>query len=249
MNGIDLNAPITFRHTSMRCFSPNTKHIDRICKDDVLLLILKGILRFSEDGTAREVSAGQYYIQQKGLPQQGVLVSDCPYYLYIHFSGQWSQQEDVLPFCGEFDINRLSEKIDKMDHLIQGNGTMAEKNLVFLDILTTLHRANHRSSKIRPFEKYISAHLNESISLEQLSKEFNYSKNHIINLFKTQCSMTPIEYINQLKLQKAKYLLEASSDPTEQIALACGFQNYSHFYRLFLRHTGKSPSQWRKQFR
>ena len=45
--------------------------------------------------------------------------------------------------------------------------------------------------------------------------------------------MTPITYMNDLRLRKAEYLMEVTSDPLESVAAQCGFQNYSHFYKLF----------------
>lgn len=91
---------------------------------------------------------------------------------------------------------------------------------------------------------------NESLaklSLELLCKEFNFSKNHIINIFKKEFGITPVKYINIVKLNYAKYLLEATSETTEKIASESGFNDYSHFYKQFYRENGISPSAWRKE--
>jgi transcriptional regulator GlxA family with amidase domain len=61
--------------------------------------------------------------------------------------------------------------------------------------------------------------------------------------------MTPFEYINDLKIRRAMYLLEVTSKSIEEIAIESGFNHYSHFYRLFMRKNGISPFEWRKKVR
>jgi transcriptional regulator GlxA family with amidase domain len=58
--------------------------------------------------------------------------------------------------------------------------------------------------------------------------------------------MTPFEYLNDVKLKRAMYLMRVTSNSVEEISLECGFNNYSHFYRLFIRKNGLSPSKWRE---
>ena len=94
--------------------------------------------------------------------------------------------------------------------------------------------------------EYMQQHYHEKITLEILSKEFHYSKNQIINIFKDNFSQTPIAYLNKIRVQKAMYFLEVTSDAVEKIAQICGFQNYAHFYRLFVRENGVSPTRWRQ---
>ena len=98
--------------------------------------------------------------------------------------------------------------------------------------------------EIAEFIKSVSP---DKLSLDLLCKEFNFSKNHIINTFKKEFGVTPIKYINDLKLKRAKYLLEVTSDTLESISLKSGFNDYSHFYKLFYRENGLSPSIWRNE--
>ena len=81
----------------------------------------------------------------------------------------------------------------------------------------------------------------------KICKEFYFSKNYIINIFKKEFGVTPIQYINNLKINNAKYLLEVTSDTLESISLKSGFNDYSHFYKLFYKETGLSPSKWRNK--
>ena len=79
--GINLNHPIDYKCASFRYFDPGERHVTRICKEDVLLLVFEGVLRFSENGVPCEVNASQYYIQNHYTFQTGEYPSSSPRYL------------------------------------------------------------------------------------------------------------------------------------------------------------------------
>ena len=60
--------------------------------------------------------------------------------------------------------------------------------------------------------------------------------------------MTLIEYLQNLRVEKAKRLLEASQTPVEEISVEAGYEDASFFRRLFKRRTGLTPSQYRRLF-
>ena len=66
-------------------------------------------------------------------------------------------------------------------------------------------------------------------------------------MFKAEYGMTPFEYLNDIKIKRGMYLLGATSRSIDAIARECGFNNYSHFYRLFIRKNGVSPYEWRER--
>ncbi len=244
-----MNKPVVYKHASLRFFEKNEFHVNRTCNDDVLLLVYEGTLRFMEDGREFEVTAGHYHIQRYGSEQRGHAASDSPKYLYVHFRGIWGDNGDTLNYCGEFDYPALKKLIERADRLAYGKYTQTERSAVFFEILSVLYRSQFPQTKENVIAEYIQKHFEENITLEKISKEFNYSKNHIINIFKREFSQTPIEYLNEVRIQKAMHLLEVTSDTTESIAQTCGFQNYSHFYRLFMRQNHISPAAWRKKRR
>lgn len=61
--------------------------------------------------------------------------------------------------------------------------------------------------------------------------------------------MTPIAYLQNQRLWQCEYLMEMTSDSLESIAAASGFNNYSYFYKLFVRKNGISPEKWREKRR
>lgn len=106
---------------------------------------------------------------------------------------------------------------------------------------------------LRQVLDYIQAFLDQDLSLEILANLVNISKFHFIDLFKQSMGMTPHQYVTQQRIERAKELLRGASSARlgdralsiAEIGLACGFANQSHFTRLFRRHTGATPKDYR----
>ena len=243
--GINLDKPILYKYASLRYFNEGEHHVDRFCQDDVLLLVFDGVLRFSENGQEREVSSGQYYIQRHGMLQEGRIASSSPKYLYVHFLADWSDGEAALPASGSFDYSRLKLSIENLDRLSHSNATHTELTAEFLQILLELRQKETCHTAAKDIAEFISRNCTGELTLGQLAEEFHFSKNYIIRIFKEEYSMTPFAYATHLRMQKAEWLLEVTSDPVESVAYACGYCNYSHFYRVFRKAHQMSPAQWR----
>ena len=247
MNYLAMDEKIKFKGASLRYFANGEKHIDRFCTINVLLLVFKGTLRFSENGKEFEVSEGEYFIQRKNCEQKGNIKSDMPEYLYAHFDGEWREAgENALEKKGRFDINKLMPLMIKLDKLSHRNAPYIEKITCFYEILAALSKKEEDKEISDEIKEYIDCNFREKLTLESLSNEFHLCKNQIINLFKKKFSLTPFEYVNLLKLSEAEYFLEVDHTPIEEIAYKAGFNDYSQFYRLFVRKHGISPKQWRK---
>ena len=67
--------------------------------------------------------------------------------------------------------------------------------------------------------------------------------------FKLATGLTPIAYVQQVRVERAKRLLESTGDPIEDISWAVGYQDTASFRRLFKRVTGLTPGEYRVRFR
>lgn len=249
MNGIDLNKPIEYKYSSLRFFSAGEHHITRLCEDDVLLLVYDGVLRFTEDGVPYEIRPGEYHIQHHGSLQEGTVASDAPKYLYVHFWADWSSGETALSRSGTFEYAKLKNSIEDLDTLAHNNAPYIVQAGKFYELLSKLYRQKTVPSVANKMADFIAKESPGEVTIQMLCNEFHFSKNHVINLFKKAFGVTPVVYMNHLRLRQAEYLMEVTSDSLEHISLQCGFQNYSHFYKLFIRKNNRSPEQWRKEKR
>lgn len=95
---------------------------------------------------------------------------------------------------------------------------------------------------------YIRKHLNEAIELEKLAEISCLSKDHFIRLFKKELGTTPLQYINQKKIEKAQLLLSTEELAVKEIAFQLAFDDYSYFNRLFKKTTGVTPQEYRRLY-
>ena len=85
------------------------------------------------------------------------------------------------------------------------------------------------------------------ISLDQLAAEACLSKYHFLRLFRTAYGLSPYQYIQHLRIEKARVLLAGSVMPITDVAGLLGFDNSQSFSRLFFQRMGVYPTQYRLQ--
>jgi len=93
---------------------------------------------------------------------------------------------------------------------------------------------------------FIKNNFDKEFSLDEIAAKANYSPYHFIRVFKAETGKTPFQYLLEIKIAKAKELLNKSSKPITEICYDCGFNNRSHFSVIFKRKTGNTPSSYRK---
>lgn len=247
MQGIDLNQSITFIDASMRYFKKDERHITRTEPSNVLVMVYDGILRFSEDGVEYEVAPGQYHIQRANTYQRGDIASDMPKYLYVHFLASWGDGTGTLAKRGEFNCQLFRSYMEELARTARGNATKTEITARFFEIISMLYNQERGKSVANDIADFICEHYKGGISLEDISERFNFSKNHIINIFKKEFGITPFAYINNLRIKEAERLLEVTGYSLDNIAYESGFGDYSQFYKAFRLKNDESPKKWRQR--
>lgn len=97
--------------------------------------------------------------------------------------------------------------------------------------------------------KYIEENSNQKLNLDILAEVSNFSKYHFARIFTSIVGVTPVAFVNQVRVQKAVYLLGETNMPILEISNQCGFESVSTFNALFKKHYGKTPSDVRKNVR
>ncbi|HHW49831.1 MAG TPA: AraC family transcriptional regulator [Clostridiaceae bacterium] len=93
---------------------------------------------------------------------------------------------------------------------------------------------------------YIEKNYMEKISVKDLQSKFGYNKAYLCHSFKTSSGYTIGEYINYVRIKKAKEMITYSDLDLKQISSMVGFENIHHFTRIFKRIEGIPPGQFRK---
>lgn len=99
--------------------------------------------------------------------------------------------------------------------------------------------------QINEMLSYIETHLNESISIEQLASIACLHPNYFITIFKSLIGVSPVNYMNERRLELAKTLLSDTDMPVSEIAARIGMQNH-YLSRLFKQHFGVTPRRYRE---
>lgn len=105
------------------------------------------------------------------------------------------------------------------------------------------------SSKKRiltPVIEYIAENYSEKITNDTLASLTGFSTVYFRKLFKEIYGCSPIEYVKQLKIKKAKEMLRSDYSGITEIANSLGYQNIYDFSRDFKKHTGVAPSKYIK---
>jgi AraC-like DNA-binding protein len=94
---------------------------------------------------------------------------------------------------------------------------------------------------------YIDKNYSEKIDLDNISDEAHFSKFHFIRLFKSIYGKTPHQYLTNVRIEKAKQLLE-QGNVVSAVCNLVGYDSLSTFSGLFSKTVGKSPNQYVSDF-
>ena len=103
-----------------------------------------------------------------------------------------------------------------------------------------------RQNVLKPALEYIHKYYSEQlINVEELSKLCGISYDYFRRLFEKYYGVSPVKYINALKLKRAKELLSSGFYSVSEAAFQSGFSDVSHFSRFFKTNVGVLPSEYR----
>jgi transcriptional regulator GlxA family with amidase domain len=102
---------------------------------------------------------------------------------------------------------------------------------------------------IKDVRNYIAHHLHQSLTIQEIAGEVHMSERNFSRVFQKEAGMTIGRFVEAMRLELAKNLLECSDLTLEHIAQKCGFKHVSSLQRLFLKALELSPSNYRKAFK
>lgn len=103
------------------------------------------------------------------------------------------------------------------------------------------------SPSIRLCCEYIDTHPGDKLTLEDLAEKAGYSSFHLSRKFRKEMGISIIDYIQRSKLERAKYLLVNTDLSMDDISAELGFNSRTYFTEVFKKHTGETPTQYRRE--
>ncbi|MBO0991650.1 helix-turn-helix domain-containing protein [Bacillus sp. SD088] len=105
---------------------------------------------------------------------------------------------------------------------------------------------NEQHDVIASVKNYIQINYASELTLDTVAKQMNISGGYLSTYFKEKTAINFLDYVNQVRIEKAMIHLVETDWRINEIARKVGYQNLNSFNRMFKKHTGLTPSQYRK---
>ncbi|MFS2186185.1 AraC family transcriptional regulator [Mucilaginibacter sp. Mucisp84] len=214
-----------------------------------------------------EVSPSQFIAIPANTPHRYGANMDKPWTIYwIHFKGEIASfilelilknSENYKPYLS-FNENRIKLFENICFNLEKGYSSDALRyvNMIFSHFLSSLiyeDKFNYSDDKpddndmVEKTIRYMQENIHTMLRLDALSHIAGLSKSHYSAIFRAKTGYSPIEYFNQLKVQKACQFISFTTMSIKSIALDLGIEDQYYFTRMFTKLMGISPNQYRKK--
>ena len=120
-----------------------------------------------------------------------------------------------------------------------------EKQLFTLNIGNNTFLNDQKIITLKKIISFLRKNYDKQISLEMLSNSVGKSPKYIGCFFKNMTGKTPIEYLNEYRIEKACHKLRHTDMSVTDIAFSCGFSDLSYFIKTFKKTIGVSPGKYR----
>ncbi|WP_077328690.1 AraC family transcriptional regulator [Virgibacillus siamensis] len=215
---------IPVKENDLVIINPNVEHTEKSNWKDSLEYIALGIEGFSFSLTDEKES-------QMGL-----------------FTYQ-GDRDDIL-----FYLNKL---LDEIQHNNEEYEIICQNIIEILIVklrrgkrFTIKKTESKNINKATAFIKYyINQNYRDPITLDTLAKVGHLNKYYLAHTFKHDMGISPIEYLNKIRIREAKILLDTTDYNIAEIAAITGFSSQSFFAQAFKRTTNKTPTSYRREFK
>lgn len=109
-----------------------------------------------------------------------------------------------------------------------------------------LERLTERNDHIAKVKEYVAANYMNDISFSKAAQSVHLSRTHLSALFKKEVGCTFPQYLTRIRVNKAKAIMQEPHISLVEIAALAGYPDYAHFSKVFKRHTGLTPRDYRK---
>ncbi len=168
-------------------------------------------------------------------------------YQYLHFRPQPEQEDEICNLLVEI-LRHLKEDRIGSRYLCRGLSLQLLELLCEKYSVQLLHEDNRHYRKLlyKEVVYYMEAHY-ARISLGDLVKRFQFQEDYFSRLIREYSGLSYQEYLQGIRLRRAKELVCQSNRRIEEIVATCGYHNKGYFYRLFQERYGMTPAQMRKE--
>lgn len=239
----------------------HTKHPPR--KDYQLIYVANGSFHYFDESGYEQIAPTNSFILFKPLDYMSYCIysKDDGEYYWCHFGGTLAQtvlEKYKLHDKMVMTLNSKNRYIRIFDAMIQSLISKKEYYtdmgaLLVQQLIITISQEINRSKSLYSFPtsytrviKYLEEHYNEKITIKQLEKVALQNSRSILRQFSKYAKCSPMRYLTELRISKAKELLLQTDYRINEIALSVGFQDPLYFTTAFHKEVGQTPSEFKK---
>ena len=147
----------------------------------------------------------------------------------------------IPSFGGQQSIILLIEYL--LIDLIRQSSAEKNPDIIFLN------GENFYPDLVELIKRYLERNIGKRLTLDDVSKKFNYSRSFICKIFKEETGESLITYFNRIKIEEAMRLLRETDRRASEISELLGFSEPKYFGAIFKKQVGISPASYRKKTR
>lgn len=159
---------------------------------------------------------------------------------------------EKIGYEGSTRIYRFKSRQDYLPDIMGMEGDMERMRTWFLDKMDAAVRnvADNRETRsngiVAKAKAYINANYHKEISLDDVSREVNISPYYFSKIFKEETGKNFIEYVTEIRMEKAKELLQSSTLSMKEICGEVGYADPNYFSRTFKKNVGLTPTEYKE---
>ena len=225
-------------------------HPDRVLDSFEMILVTKGEVYISENGTEYHLNPEEILILQPNARHFGYKTSTNTEFFWLH----WYGGPDIAPHIKHRKIKnpysvslyfrqlldaRVTHKLwESVDYLTR---------LILIEVYShsKLPVVNHTAEKIAA---WIDANCHTPITEKQIAAQFGYNGDYLNRLFKSCYSKTIKQYISDKRIEYIKGLMLREDLPLQAVADKAGFTDYKYFLKFFKYHEKITPTEFYRQY-
>lgn len=214
----------------------------------ILQVTLKGAGFLEKDGKRHRIEKNQGFLAE--IPGDFRYFGEDWEFIYLEFSPvvkQWLSQTFYLLDFTEEQMAFLvfqTDRLRKRELAIAENATICFQQVLLLKEVIKTRQLDHYP-KVQQIRLFLEEAYQEDLSLDQLAQQFQVSKYRLIREFKEIFQVTPMNYLQKVRINRSLALLWEGVTVRE-VAVAVGFKDSNYFAKVFRKALGMSPSDYRE---
>ncbi len=201
--------------------------------------------------------ANTTFVEKCGACREADILGKTDYDFFPHDRAEiYIKDDQHVMTTGESLINKVElapEPDNAMNWFITSKVPLRSRNGEIVGLAGIARDLNKAMISLTPYSvmsdvlKYINEHYSEEIEIHILADMIHLSVSQFERKFKKTFQLSPVKHITNVRINAAKQQLASSDKKVSSIAQDTGFYDHSHLTREFIRHTGMTPTQYRKK--